>query len=641
MRFLTILLCLGSVLFALPASADEPLQLQIVAVDEQPGELTIVVSAFDAEGNPLAELNPANFRAALDETSLSIKSIDIDAAERITTGIVLLVDVSGSMLGEPMIQAKAAMQEFVLNLDPRDEVAILAFDSVVTEIQDFTTDRNLLFQAIESLTPQGNTALYDAVIDGTRKASEFRTARQMVVLLSDGLATVNEEKRTESIGAAATRGSTIVAVGLGDGVDLEYLAAITEASGGLLLEADTPAALRQKYVDLAASLRNQYTLHIAVPPSVDRTAAGTLSIRLTVRVESAVAEVVLNPLPGAVAPPFTLTLAGITAGQEIESTVTVVPDPIEEVTISKVEYYVDEELVFTADREPFSFQLNGATFEAGTQLLRVEATDDRGRVGGTQVAFAIPLPPPASQFDELAPTLVFGGAAILVVLLIGILISRRKPQTESYVDRVRPWEGKVAELASSTTIEEWPEAKPAPAPVPVQELGRLVVMDEAAIRDGDLSAIHEFPIGGAPLTLGTASSCGIRVQDEEGAIADEEARIWIQRGRLVYHKLTTLSAMATTGVQSGWLFLEDGEEIRLGNYRLVFQAQAPTDADDAIEGDGEVQSKQPNFGLPSEVETDAQAHRQTWSPQDVESESQASGETWPPPDDPNRRPQTP
>ena len=626
MRFLAVFVLLGSVLLAASVSADEELRLQIAAVKEEPGELTVVVSAFDGDGNPLADLTPANFRAALDETSLSILSIDIDSAERITTGVVLLVDVSGSMLGEPMIQAKAAMQEFVLNLDPQDEVAILAFASEVTEIQDFTTDRNLLFQAIDSLEPLGNTALYDAVIDGTRKASEFKTARQMLVFLSDGLATVNQEKRAESVIAAATSGAIIVAVGLGDGVDVEYLTEITEASGGLLLEADTPAALRQEYIDLAVSLRNQYTLHIAVPPSVDRTVAATLSIRIGVRVESAVAEVVLEPLTGAISPPFTLTVSGLVAGQEINSTVTVVPDPMEEVTIAKVDYYVGDELVFTANEAPFSFQLDGSIFESGTQLLRIEATDTSGRVGGTQVAFAVPLPPPVSQFDELAPTFVIGGAVIFVVLLIALLISRRKPRTESFVDRVRPWEGKVAEDAtSSSSIEEWPEAKRAVAPAPVQELGRLVVMNEAAIRNGDLSAIHDFPVGGAPVTLGTASSCEIRVEDEAGEIAGEEARLWIQRGRLVYHKLTTLSAMATTGVQSGWLFLEDGEEIRLGEYRLLFQAEAATTASDGVVADQEVQLNPPNLGLSPEVEPDTLVPEQTWPP---------------PPDDPSLNPQS-
>jgi serine/threonine protein kinase len=42
-----------------------------------------------------------------------------------------------------------------------------------------------------------------------------------------------------------------------------------------------------------------------------------------------------------------------------------------------------------------------------------------------------------------------------------------------------------------------------------------------------------------------------------------------EKGRLVYHKLTTLSAMATEGVTSGWEFLQSGEEMRLGPYRIV------------------------------------------------------------------------
>ena len=624
MRFLAAFILLGSLLLAVTASADEALRLQIAAVVEEPGELTVVVSAFDGEGNPLSELNPAHFRAALDETSLTIEAIDIDSAERITTGIVLLVDVSGSMVGEPMIQAKAAMQEFVLKLDPQDEVSLLAFDTVVTEIQDFTTDRSLLFQAIESLNPLGNTALYDAVIDGTSKAAEFRTSRQMVVLLSDGLATINQDKRDESLRAAASNGATIVAVGLGAGVDVDYLTEITEASGGLLLEADTPAALRQEYIDLAASLRNQYTLHIAVPPSVDRTVEGTLSIRLAVRVESVVAQVILEPLAGAVAPPFTLTVAGIVAGQAIETTATVVPDPVEDVTISKVEYYVGEELVFTSTDPPFGFQLQSSDFDAGTQLLRVEATDNRGRIGGTQVAFAIPLAPVPSQLDELAPTLGIIGVAALVVAAIAFLISRRKPATESFVDRVRPWEGKVADRVAS--IEEWPEVKQPVTPATREELGRLVVMDEAAIRSGDLSAIHEFSIGGAPITLGSASSCEVRLEDEGGAIAAEEARIWVQRGRLVYHKLATLSAMATTGVQSGWLFLEDGEEIQLGSHRLLFHAVEPVlAADEEISGE-EAGTDWGDTRPPVEIEADIQALEQTWLS---------------PPEDQFLRPQTP
>jgi predicted component of type VI protein secretion system len=104
-------------------------------------------------------------------------------------------------------------------------------------------------------------------------------------------------------------------------------------------------------------------------------------------------------------------------------------------------------------------------------------------------------------------------------------------------------------------------------------LGRVILMDEAAMRTGGLDAIREYPIGSSPLTLGNTPDCDIIIEDPEGRIAGEEARLWVQRGRLVYHKLTTLSAMATEGVTSGWQFLDSGEDIRVGPCRLVFQLE--------------------------------------------------------------------
>jgi len=119
--------------------------------------------------------------------------------------------------------------------------------------------------------------------------------------------------------------------------------------------------------------------------------------------------------------------------------------------------------------------------------------------------------------------------------------------------------------------------------------GRIVVMDELAIREGDLTKITEYSIGTAPLTLGASPDCDIQVVDQEH-IAMEEARLWVQKRRLVYHKLTTLSAMATEGVTSGWLLLADGEELLLGKYRLVFQAEVPASTEIPLDEE----ERQPN-----------------------------------------------
>ncbi len=140
-------------------------------------------------------------------------------------------------------------------------------------------------------------------------------------------------------------------------------------------------------------------------------------------------------------------------------------------------------------------------------------------------------------------------------------------------------------------------------------------MDEAAVRGGELETIREFDMKSLPITFGTSPDADMRVDDADGLIAAEEARIWVQRGRLVYHKLTTLSAMASEGVTAGWQFLDDGDEIRVGPYRIIFQKrQAEAQAADA----GPISDAAPQehgmalhrvFGL---TETDRSPDLQDW-----------------------------
>jgi hypothetical protein len=196
------------------------------------------------------------------------------------------------------------------------------------------------------------------------------------------------------------------------------------------------------------------------------------------------------------------------------------------------------------------------------------------------MTFVVPAPASSSPLSTLLPILL----VLLVVAAIGGLlyrvVSKRLQQHDGSdpdnVVRIRPFAQKSNEEMAAPV--DWPERPPVPVAPVNQVHGRIVVMDEAAIREGDLTAIHEYPISSAPLTLGAGPACDIQIVDEDN-IAMEEARLWVQKRRLVYHKLTTLSAMATEGVTSGWLLLADGEELHLGKYRLLFQAEVPVSSD--------------------------------------------------------------
>jgi VWFA-related protein len=563
-------------------SAADPLRLEVNALEEKPGLVSVVVTALDSAGKPVTDINASNFTATLNGANVPISSVDAPGnGARISTGIVLLVDVSGSMYGEPIVGARTALGEFVKNLETGDQVAVLAFSNSVTTLQDFTSNRNQINAGINKLTAFGDTALYDAVIAGTRKAAELQASRKIVVLLSDGVSTVNNGARDASIEAARTAGVSIVSIGFGTAIDREYLQTVSDVSGGRVIEAVTPDALRQAYIDLAASIRSRYTVHVTIPPTADRTIPANFTLKLSSRAGEATIERQLGPLAGAKVPSFSVKLAGIKPNQEVAGTQALTPQPPEGVALAQVEYLIDGQSAAIAKEAPFSHTLDAAALTPGSHIVKVIATDPRGAVAETEVAFIVPGAAGKSPLATLLPIL------LVLLLLSGIgfggykVINKRLQMHEANasdnVVRIMPF-AKTKPADNLSAPIDWPE-KPAAPVVPFNPIhGRIVVMDEAAIREGDLSKITEYPISNAPLTLGAGPSCDIQIVDQDN-IDMEEARLWVQKGRLVYHKLTTLSAMATEGVTSGWLLLADGEELHLGKYRILFQAEIPVVSD--------------------------------------------------------------
>ncbi len=574
MRLLSIIAALILALGSATVAAAEPLRVDILSVQEQQGRLTASIAIFGSDGLPVTTLPAGSIKASLDGQPLAVTGVQTSSTARPPLSVVLVVDVSGSMLGDPITQARKALTEFVGSLEPGDQVALFAFDTNVRLLQDYTPDKTVATAAVARLVPLGDTALYDAVIAGAGKAAQATTDRKLMILLTDGVATVGIEKRAASLDAARSAGANVVAIGLGGDLDRAYLGQLASVSGGRFLEAPTPAGLKQTYANLAAAIKTQFTVVIAVPEAIDRTTPAKLTITANVKGSAASADKTLGPLAGAVAPPFDLGVNGLASGMKVNSPVTldaVIPPGIAGVN---VEYFLDGQSVYKAAAPPYGYQLDPSALTRGNHLVNVVALDQRGRRGEKQVAFEVVAA--ASTGSKPVPREAMLVLPVLAVLGAGvyILMRRRKPSSEGFSDRVKPWRGKIPDVAGPMARPpgEWKPAAPRSAPQAADRaLGRVIVMDEAAIKTGGLDAIHEYEVGASPITLGTELSCDIVVADPEGRVGGEEARLWVQRGRLVYHRLTTLSAMATEGVTSGWQFLDSGEDIRVGPCRLAFQ----------------------------------------------------------------------
>ncbi|MDZ7263291.1 MAG: VWA domain-containing protein [candidate division KSB1 bacterium] len=151
--------------------------------------------------------------------------------------VVLVIDVSGSMSGEPLAKAKEAALMFVDNADV--EIALIAFDDEVYFKNDFTYDKTSLKNSITGLQSGGGTHLYNALFDAIQLLKSKRGDRH-IIALTDG-ATSGDRYSLEQIINLANSGDVNISAETGTGskiftVGLRYeggnLRTLAEQTGG-------------------------------------------------------------------------------------------------------------------------------------------------------------------------------------------------------------------------------------------------------------------------------------------------------------------------------------------------------------------------------------------------------------------------
>ena len=248
--------------FSLAASAQtEPLQITAVSTEEWPA-VEVTLTVFGDDGQPLTGLVQEDFSATLAGEPLPPTSLQTTSDPGLGIAIVLTFDVSGSMAGAPLEQARLAGRALIDQLGSDDQAAVVTFASGVQIVQGFTGDRALLLAAIDGLAAGGNTALYGGVQQSAALVSEAPYARSSIVLLSDGydIGDIGATTRQTSLDLARDSGALVFAVGLGPEIDADYLSSLAQAGKGQFLQAPLPDDLTQAYLSAGNILRQQYVL---------------------------------------------------------------------------------------------------------------------------------------------------------------------------------------------------------------------------------------------------------------------------------------------------------------------------------------------------------------------------------------------
>lgn len=194
--------------------------------------------------------------------------------------LALVIDRSGSMAGEPLVEAVRCARHMVDRLEPTDTASLVVFDDRVRTLAPAAPvgDRKALHLALAQVHSGGSTNLHggwqdgaDGLLPGAAGAALAR-----VILLSDGNANVGAMTDTPSIAAccakAAEAGVTTSTYGLGRDFNEDLMVAMAERGGGNHYYGDTAADLFEPFAEEFDFISNLYARHVrlslAVPQGV-------------------------------------------------------------------------------------------------------------------------------------------------------------------------------------------------------------------------------------------------------------------------------------------------------------------------------------------------------------------------------------
>ena len=287
---------IGLVLAAGPVGAQAVDPVEIVRTD---------LSAFPTVRLAVAVSGDAA-ASALDADDLVVTEngeeipVEVNPLSDEAVDVVLVVDVSGSMAGEPIAQARAAALQFIDELPDNARLAIVSFGNSAQLRSEFTTDRDSSRDAVNALSSGGETALYDGVNLAVDQVAGSDAARTAVVVLSDGGDTVSDATLEAAVGRLQGIDTSFYAVSLQSGeADEAALAQLADAAGGRVIPATDPDALADAYVDLGQQIANQYEV-VFQSATADPTAAFAVTVEPTG--DTAEIEVALPDRSGAASP---------------------------------------------------------------------------------------------------------------------------------------------------------------------------------------------------------------------------------------------------------------------------------------------------------------------------------------------------
>lgn len=264
-----------------PANAQSNITLRVDGLESLAGQkMHALVSVRDENGVPVPDLTVANFAIVEDQkTFFPPDGVTLRTNPAAGLSVLLLIDLSSNMQGQPLTEAKAASQKLLeallnqpndpdraafLGLTDTADINNLAFSQAKTEVS-FTNDRNLILNTLNGVEigqgQAGGTPLYDALFRAIKLTAKQPGPRALVVL-TDGLDPKKSKLAADDPIAEANRNNIpVFPIGFSRGtLDNDYLTRLAARTGGIYHPAPDAAQFSAIFGDILTRLSQQYVL---------------------------------------------------------------------------------------------------------------------------------------------------------------------------------------------------------------------------------------------------------------------------------------------------------------------------------------------------------------------------------------------
>jgi tight adherence protein B len=204
--------------------------------------------------------------------------VQIQSAQNLgrAKSVVLALDRSRSMQGQPLADAVAAARAFVAAKAPGDRIAIFGFGSRAVELTGLSSSTIDAVNALRSMSvdSEQGTALYDALVSASRALDKESLPGRVIIVLTDGRDVSSAATLEHATKEARDAGASVYTIAIeSPQFSPEPLRNLSRETGGAYRGAASSAGLGRQYAAVADELRRtwQVTYATTARPGDDAT----------------------------------------------------------------------------------------------------------------------------------------------------------------------------------------------------------------------------------------------------------------------------------------------------------------------------------------------------------------------------------